>query len=438
MDLSKKVDDVIEGGVSLLKSACSIPAAGIEDEFGALHEKFLNILGRNDESYLTSIFSNIDISAKSAGQRKYYHPVPLSNLETFIPVVEPELNVRPGKSLLSAFDKELKEINNIKAPLNRLNTFYYLYQKYTSMIVSPAITDVALFDYWRLLAALVFIDFNEKNVFSLVGGDLSGTQDMLYTIGSAKAAKSLRARSQYLKMISDVATLLILFELNLPVTNALTSAGGNFTLLAPKGAEEKINGLAARINSVLAEAHRGRLSLTIAWVDVKNGVHDLKGHLWRNLLKKLQSKVSHRKRQVLVDENNFDEIFGLLDSGGVTAPCEICGREIAPESEKCAFCESLETDLNQGILNSATMTITPVTPGEDEIESWQDVFKRMGFRIGLHRESLQDIKVQDGNALVLALNHIPDFSKPIPGGSLGFYWLAQNVPRNHYRPVKTF
>ncbi len=77
-----------------------------------------------------------------------------------------------------------------------------------------------------------------KKIFLLVGGDISGIQNFIYSISSPEEArkgmaKRVRGRSFYLNLLNDAISTHIISRLKLPQTNLLWCGGGHFTILAP-------------------------------------------------------------------------------------------------------------------------------------------------------------------------------------------------------------
>ncbi len=75
----------------------------------------------------------------------------------------------------------------------------------------------------------------ESNAFCLIGGDLSGIQNYIFSIltQQGKIAKRLRARSLFVQLISELASHKLLHSFDLPLCNLIGSAGGNFYILLP-------------------------------------------------------------------------------------------------------------------------------------------------------------------------------------------------------------
>ncbi len=77
-------------------------------------------------------------------------------------------------------------------------------------------------------------DGNEELQFLVIGGDLSGIQSFIYNLGANKSgAKRLRARSFYIKTLSEVLSYRIIKDLELTPAHIVLQAGGKFHIIAP-------------------------------------------------------------------------------------------------------------------------------------------------------------------------------------------------------------
>jgi len=127
---------------------------------------------------------------------------------------------------------------------------------------------VSLYHEFKLLSAMGHAAIQNQggmeDGFLLVSGDFPGVQRTIYTIGSDGATKGVRGRSLFLQLLADCVVRRILQDLDLPVTNAIYIAGGNFLLLAPAGAAERVEAITIEINHNLLSVFYGDLSLVTA------------------------------------------------------------------------------------------------------------------------------------------------------------------------------
>ena len=160
-----------------------------------------------------------------------------------------------------------------------------------------SVPDVSLYDHSRMTAALAVClsekypekvhallgaverdfrnqpqsgdqDLTQENAALLVGGDISGVQDFLYTISSKGAARMLRGRSFYLQLLGEAVLRFVLHRLDLPYCNVIYSGGGHFFLLAPTSAADHIPAIRKEITQKLLDAHGTGLYLAIGYTQV--------------------------------------------------------------------------------------------------------------------------------------------------------------------------
>ena len=73
----------------------------------------------------------------------------------------------------------------------------------------------------------------DEQRYLLVGGDLSGIQNFIYTLASKGALKTVRGRSFYLELLIEAIVSRLLAALDLPRACVVYASGGGLYLLAP-------------------------------------------------------------------------------------------------------------------------------------------------------------------------------------------------------------
>ena len=174
-------------------------------EVGLSWIPYENVLGQNqpDEDTLSLILSHVHLPDKEKRSPVFYPPRALSLSEQSL------MPVPAGAKDGGAFVRVLKDFKNEYAHLEsqgnhdgeeKFTAFYHLYWKYAWAIPSTyGEKGVSLFDQWKAIAAMAFAsgdawENGPANHFTLVGGDIPGIQDFVYTITSKGAAKGLRGR----------------------------------------------------------------------------------------------------------------------------------------------------------------------------------------------------------------------------------------------------
>lgn len=385
----------------------------------------------NRVPYLLSSFARLAGHAASAY-------VPLSRLERVNASIFPTQG-EPGnwrdqyrdqyQALWEEFVRECRRL-----PKDNLTTYldslYGLMQEFTWCIPSAdtnSTPDVSLFDHARTTAALaacLAADGRDSQwcqrvtgslksgnatdkVCLLVGGDISGVQTFLYTLTSSGAAKSLRARSFYLQLLTEVVAQYVLDQLGLPITNLLYAGGGNFILIAGVTHEDELKRIRREVSTHLLAAHDGALHLALGAVPVQ-AIEFTIGR-FHTAWNRLHQQLNIDKRRPMADLDPArlaEEIGSAAGEGGDTERvCSVCGREGRralsaddrdDDLRKCDFCASLETLGQQ--LSHATHLVwlksAPVPPDGQESAAWWKTM--MAFGVNVFAVDADDAPGKDG------------------------------------------
>lgn len=278
-------------------------------------------------------------------------------------------------------------------------------QRYAWCVPAPQYgdsSDVSLYDHTRITAALAVCLASGGDpageVALLGGGDLSGVQDWLYTLGSSGAAKSLRGRSFYLQLLTEVMAYKVLDDLGLPLTNLVYAGGGNFYVLAPVGDAERLSQLANEIGHTLLAAHEGDLFLAIGCTPIRASEFAVGqiGKAWSRVNETLGRQ--KRQRYANLGESVMARAIGaaLNQGGSPDKVCSVCQRE-NPDGKpwppdqndsdirKCDLCGSLEVLGNT--LPDATHIIVSrldhAVPVTKPISNWQDGLRALGYHVAV-------------------------------------------------------
>lgn len=194
---------------------------------------------------------------------------------------------------------------------------------------------VSLYHEFKLLSAVVHAALANPNGpedgFMLISGDFPGVQRAIYTVSSDGATKGVRGRSFFLQLLADCVVRRLLAELgDLPITNAIYVAGGNFLLLGPVLAnavpvEDWVREISTDINARLLELFHGDISLVTATLSLPSGA--FQGDM-RTLYGELKAREGRNKTRPLADvaERDWGRVFGTEGIGGKEA-CIVCQRE---------------------------------------------------------------------------------------------------------------
>lgn len=282
-----------------------------------------------------------------------------------------------------------------------VESLLWLMQRYTTAMPSAyygSVPDISLYDHSRMTGALAAVmagldtaqvtQLSSKNVdlkqappppiALLVGGDLSGIQDFIYTITARGAASALRGRSFYLQLLTEAVMRYVLRELKLPITNVVYAGGGKFYLLARVSDAATIAQLQQAISRVLLRHHGGDLYLSLQAVSLQ--AQDFFGgklsEKWGELSGHMQSKKWSRFNEL--PSADLQTLFAPQGNGGnEDKQCQVCGAEDIrteavdetgnnPEGiRKCAQCRAFE-DLGDSLRHADALIFDWVTPSTSD------------------------------------------------------------------------
>lgn len=249
---------------------------GFPSDAGEWLEPYRNLL-RGDwtppgpGSPLLSISSQVKRAGSPDPPQRYWPAVSLSLKKLTYPVGKDE--AQGSANLWRDFKEDWSGLPDPGSE-HHFEAFTHLLHKWAWAVpCSYGEPGVSLYDEFRALSALVHAsDCAEKPAgrFLLVGGDIPGIQDFVYTITSKGAAKGLRGRSFFVQLLGDAVVRRLLADLGLPEANVICAAGGNFMVLAPAGkeTEETVDRVLRQVNSRLVEAIQGDTALVLETLEV--------------------------------------------------------------------------------------------------------------------------------------------------------------------------
>jgi CRISPR-associated protein Csm1 len=183
--------------------------------------------------------------------------------------------------------------------------------------------NVALVDITRITSALAasLAPQPEATRLSLISGDLSGIQNFIYTISSAGALKSLRARSFYLELVTEEIVQRLLATLKLPRSNVIYAGGGNlFILTSHQKDPEAVQDIQYQFNHWLRKQFQGKIFLALAEQDctIESVRDEAFREVWNQVIGKLNRQKSNKFRRQLND---------VLEPQLSYEPCRVCHRD---------------------------------------------------------------------------------------------------------------
>lgn len=338
---------------------------------------------------LQIIFDRISLHGTSPTKSHYY---PLRTLKLERDLIFPqETRLQNTSAAYSELIAEIQEVAKqpIDDPQTYLENMLYAYKRTTWCVPSAyfnSMSDVSLYDHARMRAALAVclkdITLEQAQQYSkavqqqfqgnakpdevnllnqpaalLVGGDISGIQDFIYSISSKRAARTLRGRSFYLQLLTEAVLRYVLKNLGIPYTNVIYSGGGHFFILAPLDAAEKLANIQKQTSQTLLDAHGVSLYLAMGWQEIPYSGF-LRGQFpeyWNKMHAKL-GKAKQRRYQEL-GHDLYSAVFEPQPhQGNQEDHCAVCGRDTAgthlikddsEEDRICPMCTSFDTEIGK-------------------------------------------------------------------------------------------
>lgn len=185
--------------------------------------------------------------------------------------------------------------------------------------------DVVLYDKAKMAAAKAVCQRDyaasgetEAVPYLLIGGDVSGIQSYIYQVSSKNAAKSLKGRSFYIRLLSDAIVRTLLGRLDLFRANIVYNSGGSFYLLAPNTpfVRTELSAICNDLDRKLYAAHGSLLYVAVDAVEISEasvnheaGAADLPS-VWKSLFTKRDAK--KRCRFCSVIEGDYETFFAPM------------------------------------------------------------------------------------------------------------------------------
>lgn len=371
---------------------------------------------------LRSIFCALTADGQKASSVRYWplHPLRIDR-EALFPREEadPAEVERAYHRLRDGFQKEVQALFNAHRQGGQLPVYLesmlLLLQRYAWCVPSAyhrVLPDVSFYDHSRVTAALAvcLLGWEEAaldraleapedkpdEVALLVGGDISGVQDFIYTITARGATSALRGRSFYLQLLTEAVARYVLRRLELPITNLIYQGGGGFYLLARPADRARLEEVRREVSRILLTHHQGDLYLALeaiplAAADFYDGRISGK---WRELGERLQK--AKQRRFTELGEELRKRLFEPQGHGGnKEQECQVCGREHPHTKEekeegeeegvrKCPPCLSYE-GLGEDLRRARYLWWMEVEPaGGEGVEpgGWKEVLRAFGLQAG--------------------------------------------------------
>jgi CRISPR-associated protein Csm1 len=221
--------------------------------------------------------------------------------------------------------------------------------------------DVSLFDHQKATAALASclywyhdelnsledqaVSVRSIKKFLLFCGDISGIQNFIYQISSKGAYKTLKGRSFFVQLLSEIIAREIITHFGFTETNVLYANGGKFYIILPNtpGVIEELEILKNKINGQLLAEYSGDLYVRfggepLSAEDLTRQSGRTLSQIWDELTRKLVSQ--DRKKYAALVTENYDSLFKI--GHGDLATCQVCHCTMQSALRTCSTCSSME------------------------------------------------------------------------------------------------
>lgn len=374
-----------------------------------LESPFNDIVIKNNEK-VTQLDSN----------KKYLYPYELAIIrDNQFPVID---KINAGNKYPELVKRFLDEVINIDNDTALLS----LMEKYLVQVPAQTPTefngkkhlykpDLNLFDHSRTVAAIAvtlleefyngsYKDFKEKVVTKdqgyikqleeisapaiLICGNVNGIQDFIFDVKASRAAKSLKGRSYFIQLLTEVIAKYIVDKFNLKEPNVLYNGGGNFFILAPNYRKKDLGEIQ---KTIALNLNKTKLYLSIGSTEVKFSDFKDFGIVFDRAVKSSNETKKQKFKNVGIEEV-FNPFPQLLKSEG-------------------GFDKLADT-----LQKSTNFYVGKDFEDNEPRSEWEKLFRKFGYQVSLRPESFE----KQGN-----LYNNTDFAKEYSS----FRFVVKDLPK---------
>lgn len=215
--------------------------------------------------------------------------------------------------------------------------------------------DISLYEYAKVVSAFSSAGYMQKDAlndsFALIRGDFFSIQSFIFNkdAASKNPANSLRGKSFYVSLMSDIASLNVLETLNLPYFNLMMNAAGQFVILSDYNDEisQKLLALKNEMETWLYNKYYASVSMGLSVLACS--IDDFNSSNFNLLLLKLlgEKEKSKATRFNLIEDKPyiFTDYYKHFTEN--SSKCEYCG--IMPKKDnKFSACDNCLLYLQYG------------------------------------------------------------------------------------------
>ncbi|WP_319371666.1 type III-A CRISPR-associated protein Cas10/Csm1 [uncultured Ilyobacter sp.] len=288
------------------------------------------------------------------------------------------------KKLIESF---MDEVYRIRADdfHTLYNNLLFLIEKYTWCIASDTqgkVNDIPLYDHLKTTSAIALSSYryqmefekvtqsrikngDTENQFLIIGGDLSGIQSFIYNLGSqSRGAKRLRARSFYVKTLSEILSYRIIKDLELTQGHIVLQAGGKFHIIAPNtnSVRIKLKKIEKEVLDEIFLEFKGEIFIALDAVEASGKM--LNGN-YNEITEQLEIKLNKKKKTKYSEKIMANPVFEnpIYGDGQGARLCPVCQRELFNKGEMCKSCEK-QVRIGSKLPHTEYMAITNSGKGD--------------------------------------------------------------------------
>lgn len=393
--------------------------------------------GKYYEKPLLHIISTIEVFKKRA-EKTAYVPLEKHSPCSILAREYEKLSKEHYRVLWQQFEKDFMELKGMKAEpfLEALDT---LLQQYLWCIPSTTMDDpdVSLYQHCKTTAAFAAAiyrlkeqnpdtDIEQETPFIILQGDVSGIQNYIFDLPSAKNnAKLLRARSFQIQMFSLSLARYITKKFEVGFENVMTAAGGRFMIILPDAGDidKKIDGLREEIDLYTIEQFTGRIAfiLTTTKVTGTTYLEQRYGEVLLNMMAQDEQRQKLKRLQQGIAKKGgvLHDMYRTLQSHGKL--CAACGWLPADSESSQGFCSSCEDLVSKG---------TQLT-GATQIHISSDTLKPFKSMVTVKRKADDSWGyLSDGFIPGKGVLYLPYLAPTEDGSVLSFDQIAQRSTKN--------
>lgn len=322
--------------------------------------------------------------------------------------------------------------------------------------------DVSLYDHSRMTAALAVcmsgksedeVDtlltavrnaFQEKTalpdtpVATLIGGDISGIQNFIYTITSKKAAQTLRGRSFYLQLLTEAVLRFVLNELGLPYTNVIYSGGGHFFLLAPITDKEKLHEIRRDVTRKMLAHHGTSLYFALGSTDVP--ASGFEAGKFPDYWDKMHADLGHAKqhRHTELGTELYERVFAVPRNGGnPDSTCSVCGGDTLnvtgftdydeAQARICTLCNSFAEEIGSVLPHTDFVALGRRKPQDAKVGTLSDALESFGLEVQLLKNKADPVRLDNSDHITIWALDDPKHGYPKTDKTPTTYMLRYTV-----------